>query len=150
VTGAPVTVRATHSVTNSRFVLVTVLIAGLGTGAAGIGALLAPRQFAEFANFPYAGHFIHDAGAFQVGIAASLLLALRWRDSLVVVLAAFLAGNTIHTASHIVDLPQGGHPADAWGLGALSMVTAVALLVRVRQLKSRRSMKRVRNRASVK
>lgn len=87
-------------------------------------------------NFPYSGHFIDDAGPFQVGIAASLL---RWRDSLGVVLAAFLVANSVHTVNYIADLRLGGHPADAWGLGALSVITEAALVARGRHIKARES-----------
>ena len=93
-------------------------------------------------NFPYSGHFIDDAGPFQVGIAASML---RWRDSLGVVLAAFLVANSVHTVNYIADLRLGGHPADAWGLGALSVITEAALVARGRHIKARESPAQVRS-----
>src|SRR4029453_15165304 len=43
--------------------------------AAGIWGLVAPRSFAEFVAFPYNRHFLHDAGAFQIGIGVPLVLA---------------------------------------------------------------------------
>jgi hypothetical protein len=104
-------------------------------GGAGLACLVSPYQFATFANFAYAEHFVHDAGAFQVGIATGLLLALWWRDSLAVVLGAFLVGNTIHAANHAVDQAIGGHGADPWALGALSGVIAIALAIRLWQLR---------------
>lgn len=55
--------------------------------AAGVYALAAPQSFAEFANFPDNVHFVHDAGAFQLGIGITLLLALAWSDGLAVALA---------------------------------------------------------------
>jgi PPOX class probable F420-dependent enzyme len=42
--------------------------------------------------------------------------------------------NTVHTINHAVDLDLGGRGSDPWGLAALSLLTAVALVVRLRQL----------------
>ena len=74
------------------FVLVVTLLAGIITLSAGLWALLAPRSFAEAVRFPYGRHFVHDTGAFQIGIGATLLLALAWRDGLALALAGFLVG----------------------------------------------------------
>src|SRR4029450_12767039 len=46
----------------------------------------------------------------------------------------FLVANTTHAVNHAVDLDLGGHPWDAWGLAAGSLLTVVALIVRLRQL----------------
>jgi hypothetical protein len=62
-----------------------------------------------------------------------------------VVLAAFLVANSIHTVNYIADLRLGGHPADAWGLGALSLITAAALVARGRQINARESPAQVRS-----
>jgi PPOX class probable F420-dependent enzyme len=115
-----------------RFVIAVTLLAGGFMTAAGVAALVAPGWFADAAGFARHTHFVHDAGAFQLGIGITLLLALIWRDSLA--LAGFLAGNTVHAVNHAVDLNLGGHPSDGWGLAALSLVTAVALVVRLGQL----------------
>jgi len=50
------------------------------------------------------------------------------------VLAGFLVANTTHAVNHAVDLDLGGHSGDRWGLAALSLLTAVALVVRQGQL----------------
>ena len=42
--------------------------------------------------------------------------------------------NTVHTINHAVDLDLGGRGSDPWGLAALSLLTAVALVVRLGQL----------------
>jgi hypothetical protein len=105
-------------------------------GGAGLAALLDPSQFATAVNFSYNEHFIHDAGAFQFGIAATLVLALWWRDSLVVALAGFLISNTIHAVNHAVDQALGGHRSDPWALAAVSVLIALALFIRVRQLRA--------------
>jgi PPOX class probable F420-dependent enzyme len=102
--------------------------------AAGIWGLVAPRSFAEFVAFPYNRHFLHDAGAFQIGIGVTLVLAAVWADAAAVALAGFLVTNTVHTVNHVVDLDVGGHSRDAWGLGLISVLTLAALVVRMRQL----------------
>ena len=114
-----------------RFVLAVTLLAGLFMTAAGVAALLAPSWFA---GFPRHTHFVHDAGAFQLGIGVTLLLALIWHDGLALVLAGFLVANTTHAVNHAVDLDLGGRSGDAWGLAALSLLTAAALVVRLGQL----------------
>src|SRR5215212_9298622 len=118
----------------SRFVLVVTLLAGLFMTAAGVAALLAPSWFADAAGFPRHTHFVHDAGAFQLGIGVTLLLAVAWRDGLALALAGFLVANTTHGVNHAVDLDLGGHPWDAWGLAAVSLLTVAALVMRLGQL----------------
>jgi len=56
-------------------VLAVTWLTGLFMTAAGLAALLAPGWFAD-AGFPRHTHFVHDAGAFQLDIGASLLLAV--------------------------------------------------------------------------
>jgi PPOX class probable F420-dependent enzyme len=117
------------------FVTTTTALAGAIMLAAGVWALAAPGSFADFANFPASVHFVHDAGAFQLGIGATLLLALAWYDALAVTLAGFLVGNTAHAVNHAVDLDLGGHGwEDPAGLALLSLLVAAALVVRLRQL----------------
>ena len=102
--------------------------------AAGVVALLAPGWVADAAGFPRHTHFVHDAGAFQLGIGVTLMLAVAWRDGLALALAGFLVANTAHAVNHAVDLDLGGHSSDPWGLAALSLLAAVALAVRLGQL----------------
>ena len=109
-------------------------LAGLFMTAAGAAGLLAPGWFADTAGFPRHTHFVHDAGAFQLGIGVTLLLAVAWRDALALALAGFLVANTTHAIDHAVDLDLGGHSSDPWGLAALSLLTAAALVVRLGQL----------------
>ncbi len=116
------------------FVIAVTLLAAVFMVTAGAWALLAPGAFADAAGFARHTHFVHDAGAFQLGIGVTLLLAVAWRDGLALVLAGLLVANSIHTINHAVDLDLGGHGWDSWGLAALSLVTAVALVVRLRQL----------------
>ena len=114
---------------------VTVMTAGCATTVLGIGllALLAPRSFAGMINFaPYNEHLLHDVGAFQVGIAVSLLAALRWSDALGVALLGFVVGDAIHTANHALDRHLGGHSSDLWLLGGLGLLATAALILQLR------------------
>jgi PPOX class probable F420-dependent enzyme len=115
-------------------VAVVTAAAGLVMVAGGAWAMVSPRGFADFAGFTYSEHFLHDAGAFQVGIGFGLLLALAWRDALATTLAAFLVANTLHAYNHAADLDLGGRPSDAWGLAAGSLAVAAALVLRLRRL----------------
>jgi hypothetical protein len=120
-----------------RFVRVVTLVAGVLTVAAGLWAFLAPSSFfSSVARFrPYNRHFIHDIGAFQIGLGVALLLALRWSDALFVVLTAFGLGASIHFVSHVIDQGLGGHPAtDLLGLGLLAAVTLGAAGVRATRM----------------
>jgi hypothetical protein len=108
-------------------------VAGASMLAAGIWAGAAPRSFARFVDFPYHEHFLHDLGAFQIGIGVTLLVALAWRDALTVALTGFLIANTLHAISHANDQDLGGHASDPYAIGALSLLSAAALVVRVRQ-----------------
>jgi PPOX class probable F420-dependent enzyme len=99
-----------------------------------VGLARAGFVFADAVRFPRHTHFVHDAGAFQLGIGIILLLGATWRDGLALALAGLLVANTIHAVNHAVDLNLGGRPLDPWGLAALSLLTAAALVVRLRQL----------------
>jgi|SRR5829696_653417 len=114
--------------------LVATLLAAAFMLIGGVWALAAPESFAEFAKYDANGHFEHDLGAFQIGTAVTLLLALIWSDALATALAGFLVLNTIHAVNHATDLDIGGTPQQAWAIAALSVLVAVALVVRVRQL----------------
>jgi hypothetical protein len=113
------------------------LVAGVLSLAAGLWAFLAPSSFfRSVATFrPYNRHFIHDIGAFQIGLGVALVLALRWNDALFVALTAFGVGAGVHFVSHVIDQNLGGHPAtDLLGLGLLAAVTLAAAALRARQM----------------
>ncbi|WP_110335530.1 PPOX class F420-dependent oxidoreductase [Prauserella flavalba] len=114
------------------YVEVVTTLAGLGMLAAGSWALAAPGSFAEFTGFATHVHFLHDAGAFQLGLGTGLLLALIWADALATVLAGFLLANTVHTVNHATDLDLGGNVVQAVALGVVSVLLAVALVLRLR------------------
>jgi uncharacterized membrane protein len=121
----------------SLFVRVVVAVIGVTMIVLGLWGWLAPESFAELVNFPVHVHFLHDAGVFQIGIGVGLLAALAVRDALVVVLVGFLVANTLHAINHGIDLPLGGHVGDMPALAGFSVLAAVALYLRVRQLRER-------------
>jgi predicted anti-sigma-YlaC factor YlaD len=98
----------------------------------GLWAFLDPPSFASFIDFaPYNRHLIHDAGAFQLGIGATLLAALWWPDGLVVALTGFAVASGLHTVSHAIDRNLGGHDSDVPSLGVLTLVALVAIAARL-------------------
>jgi PPOX class probable F420-dependent enzyme len=119
----------------SRAFTTAVLVAmGALTLAVGVWAEVSPRSLAEFVGFEDHRHFVHDIGAFNIGIGTTLLLAAAWTDAAAVVLAGFLVGNTVHAGNHVVDLDIGGRSWNAWALGVASVLVLAALLARMRQL----------------
>jgi PPOX class probable F420-dependent enzyme len=121
--------------TPARLYLVTITaLIGLITAGIGVWCLIDPYSFAKAVDFPVHEHFLHDVGAFQVGLGVTLLLALIWSDALATALAGYIVANTIHTANHIVDLDLGGSAAQAWALGAMSVVLVIAFVLRLHQL----------------
>jgi hypothetical protein len=120
------------------FVRSVVLVCAASMLGVGLWALLAPRSFAGWISFPpYNEHLIHDVGAFQIGIGATLLLSLLSSDALIVALGGFLVGGTLHAFNHAVDSHLGGHASDPWWLAAQVLLAAVALGIHLRS-RSRR------------
>jgi mannose/fructose/N-acetylgalactosamine-specific phosphotransferase system component IIC len=119
------------------FVRSVVLVCAAFMLGVGLWALLEPRSFAAWISFPpYNEHLIHDAGAFQIGIGAALLLSLLLsRDALTVALGGFLVGGTLHVLNHAVDTHLahlGGHASDPWWLAGQVLLAAAALGVHLR------------------
>ena len=111
-----------------------VLICAASMLALGAWAFLAPESFARFIDYPpYNRHLIHDAGAFQLGIGATVLLALWWSDALVVALTGFAVASGLHTLSHWTDRNLGGHGSDVPSLGVLTVVALVAIYARIQE-----------------
>ncbi len=94
-------------------------------------AFLFPSGFystvAAFA--PYNLHLLHDAGAFQVGLGATLLAAAVAGRGLAPVLLGVLAGSLLHLFAHLMDIRLGGHPATDLPILALIVVVLIAALV---------------------
>lgn len=109
-------------------------LAGVGHVALGAWAFLAPRSFyTQVATFPpYHEHFLHDVGAFLVGLGVALLAALVWRDALFVALAGGTTAALLHWLSHVRDHDHGGRVSDPWTLGAFALLLVIALGLRFR------------------
>lgn len=114
-----------------RVVTAALAVLLLGTG---VWALLSPGSFADYVAFPEHEHFLHDLGAFQIGLGLALALAVLWHDPIAVALATFVAANTIHAVNHATDLHMGGRDSDPWLLAGLSVLAAMALARRLHQL----------------
>jgi peptidoglycan/LPS O-acetylase OafA/YrhL len=100
----------------------------------GVWALADPTSFyTQVATFPpYNRHFLHDVGAFNLGLAAALALGLtRWPGRRVALWAAALAA-VLHAGSHFADRHLGGHSSDplALSLIAAALIGAAILATR--------------------
>ncbi len=105
----------------------------------GLWAFLAPAGFyGQVATFqPFNQHFLHDAGAFQVGLGLALLLPAVLGRGLRPALLAVLAASLLHFAAHVEDVRLGGHPAtDLTALGVLCLALVAALVVDTRLSRS--------------
>lgn len=120
------------------FVRIVALVAGLQSIFFGAWALVAPENFYDtIATFPpYNEHFLHDVGAFQLGLGAVLLLALRFRDALYVALAGFGVAEVLHTVAHIVDSDLGGRTSNTVVLGIIAVAVIVAAVLETRSARS--------------
>ena len=126
---------APRSISAGRAGRLLVGLAALGLLGAGLWAMLAPESFySVIATYPpYNHHFLHDLGAFQLGLGACLALALVVSDGPLVALAGNAIGGTAHFVSHVVDRDLGGQPSDPVTIGifALVLVALVAWRGRV-------------------
>jgi hypothetical protein len=117
-------VRSGRVSTQTRLVQVIVVVAALSMLITGVWMRIDPASFAKWANWPNHVHFLHDAGVFQIGIGMTMLFALWWRDVIAVVLAGFVAANTLPAINHAVDR-DGGRPSDY--LGCLMIDTSLRI-----------------------
>lgn len=78
--------------------------------------------YEEVAEYPpYNAHFLHDVGAFQIGLGATLLFALIWRtDAIVVAMLGAGTGAAFHVAAHIADNDLGGSDGQTIFLGVFA------------------------------
>ena len=111
-----------------RFPRVVAALAGLFLIALGLWAFLDPRSFFEqLATWPpYNEHFLHDLGAFQVGLGAVLVLAVTSRDVLFVALGGVGIGGAMHALSHVIDRGEGGRDSDPILFGILALILLAA------------------------
>lgn len=112
---------------------------GLVLVAGGIWAMVDPRSFYDqLATYPpYNRHFLHDIGAFQTAIGATLLFTFLWADGLLVALAGASVGSVLHFVSHVVDHDLGGRTTDPAALGLLALMVAAAAVWRRREIRGR-------------
>lgn len=108
------------------------VLAGLFLIGLGVWAFVDPHSFyLRIAHFPpYNRHFLHDAGAFQIGLGATLLLALRWSDGLKAALTGVGIGAAFHAASHWWDRSLGGKSSDPYVLTIFALVLVIAAQAR--------------------
>jgi hypothetical protein len=123
----------------SRQDLVSTIIVGafgVFTLALGVWAMVDARSFFDnIGHFPpYNAHFVHDVGAFQIGIGVALLCALAWRDdAILVALGGAAAGATAHEIAHIVDSDRGGRDSDPFTLGIIAVILLAVFAWRLRE-----------------
>jgi len=97
----------------------------------GFWALLSPAGFIDYVNYhPVNEHLAHDAGAFQIGIGTTLVLALLWSDVVMVALAGFAVASGLHTMTHFIDRHLGGHGTDVPLLGLFTVIALVTIYLR--------------------
>lgn len=111
------------------------VIAGIGAAALlafGLWAFFDPRAFYKgVATWPpFNKHFIHDIGAFQIGLGLTLLLALVRGDALFVALAGVGGGAAVHAAAHWIDRDLGGKSTDPWVMTVLAVLLVAGAVLR--------------------
>jgi hypothetical protein len=111
-------------------------ISALFLVASGLWAIVAPEAFFSAVALypPFNRHFIHDIGAFMLGLGSGLGFALLWTDALVVALAANAVGAVAHAISHFVDRDLGGLPSDPVVFGVFALLLVGLTLWRGRRL----------------
>lgn len=119
-----------------RVLLALVALIGVYLVVFGAWAFLLPDSFWRVIVLipAYNHHLVHDAGAFQAGLGAALLLPL-WpalRGGLLVAILANLVQTALHTVSHLEDLSLGGSPGAVAFLGAQAVVLLAAAVAEVR------------------
>jgi uncharacterized membrane protein len=119
-----------------RMTKVVAVLGGTFFVVVGVWAFVHPPSFSDVvAPFPPLNvHYLRDAGAFQIGLGAALLLALVRGDALFVALAAVGTASAFHLASHVIDIDRGGDPVrDLVSLAVLAAVLLLAAVVRWRE-----------------
>jgi hypothetical protein len=111
-----------------------ILVLGVLAVLGGAFAMASPEGFSDVVAFPPHTHFVHDLGAFQLGIGATLLLALIWTDAAAVALAGTVVGGAAHTAAHVADADLGGSGVRTVTIAVSALVAAAAFVGRWREL----------------
>ncbi len=124
--------------TSNVFARVAAAAGGVFFVGFGVWAVVAPRSFYDNVALwpPVNVHFLHDIGAFQIGLGVALFLALIHRDSLFVVLAGVGAGQAVHAAVHVFDRHLGGRTIDVPIMTVAAVVLLAGAVVRIRSEKA--------------
>jgi hypothetical protein len=127
-------VGARRSTTTVRSVSLLVGIAALVLLGTGLWAMLSPESFyTVIATYPpFNRHFVHDIGAFQIGLGAILALALIITDAPLVALGGNALAAVAHFVSHLIDRELGGQPSDPLTIGVFALVLVGLTAWRVR------------------
>ena len=107
---------------------------GIFTLALGIWAITDATSFYDnIAEWPPQNdHFIHDIGAFQIGLGAALVFALIWQgDAVLAALGGGAIGATLHWIVHITDEEFGGRDLDPYLLGIVALILVIAFVWRL-------------------
>jgi hypothetical protein len=113
---------------------VAMVVVGVYYVVFGIWALAEPASFyGQIASFsPFNAHFLHDAGAFQVGLGLALILVVMLSDAILAVALSVGIASLLHVVAHIVDINLGGQPGrDIAALAALTAVLGAVAAARI-------------------
>jgi hypothetical protein len=112
----------------ARFVRAVAALGAVFWLVVGFWAFFAPRSFVEEVGTfpPYNEHFVHDAGAFALGLGVVLVLALLEFPSLSVALTGSALAAGLHEVAHFLDEDLGGKDADRITLGLLAVLLVAA------------------------
>ncbi len=123
---------------SDRFARIAAATGGAFFIGFGVWGVVDPRSFYDNAAVwpPFNVHFVHDIGAFQIGLGAALLLSLIQRDSLFVVLAGVGIGQGVHAAMHVVDRDLGGRATDPLVMTVIAVVLSVGAFLRLRSVRT--------------
>jgi hypothetical protein len=129
--------RSRSIVSGRRIAIAAAILSAATMIVLGGWAYLQPTSFSDFIHYaPYNRHLIHDAGAFQIGIGVTVLLALVWSDALLVALTGIAVASGLHTISHYADRHLGGHDSDVAVLGLFTLIALIGIASSIHRRKS--------------
>lgn len=118
-----------------RVARIVAVVAGLFLVALGLWAFFATRSFYDsIATYPpYNRHLLHDIGAFQLGLGATLIIASAWANALGAALAGNAVAAVMHEAAHVWDRDLGGRSSDPYFLAVVAVVIVGAAVLAARE-----------------
>lgn len=101
----------------------------------GLWAFFAPDSFFDrVATWPpYNEHLLHDIGAFQLGLGAALLAAVRGLRVGLVALGGSAVAAVMHVVSHAMDQGSGGRSTDLITLGLFAALLIAGSIAEARR-----------------